>query len=86
MSVWFVYDHGDELGKVKVGGANRYLAEAVERYVAERVAPVEVAPAPAPAGAATPPAVPAVEIATRRGTKPRRVRLLDPREIKRGAA
>ncbi len=33
MSIWFVYDHGAELGKVKIGGSNRYLAERVERYI-----------------------------------------------------
>ncbi len=36
VSRWFVYDHGDELGLVKIGGSNRYLPERVERYLAER--------------------------------------------------
>jgi hypothetical protein len=33
-SRWFVYSHGQELGLVKVGGANRYLPERVDAYIA----------------------------------------------------
>ena len=42
VSVWFVYDHGAELGLVKLGGANRYRPEAVEAYVEERSRPTSV--------------------------------------------
>jgi hypothetical protein len=31
VSRWFVYDHGDELGLVKIGGRNRYQAERVAK-------------------------------------------------------
>ncbi len=80
MSVWFVYDHGVELGKVKIGGSNRYLAERVERDI-ERAAQVEPMPRPAPA-----PAAPTEPTPIRRGPRPRRVRLLDPHELHRRAA
>ncbi len=66
VSRWFVYDHGPELGLRKVGGANRYLRETVEGYLAERTT---CAPPPSPI------------TAPRRepGRKPaRRVRLLEP--------
>ena len=33
VSKWFVYDHGDELGLVKVGAANRYRRSALEAYL-----------------------------------------------------
>ena len=54
MSRWFVYSHGDDLGLVKFGGANRYRADRVEAYLAERLAgdvetPHSAPPAPAPA-------------------------------------
>src|SRR3954468_15750678 len=38
VSRWFVYDHGDELGLVKIGGANRYRVDQVEAYIAGRLA------------------------------------------------
>lgn len=33
VSRWFVYDHGDDLGLVKIGGANRYRLDRVEEYI-----------------------------------------------------
>lgn len=49
VSCWFVYEHGEELGLVKVGGANRYDQEAVERYIAQRsCTTAESAPTSAP--------------------------------------
>ncbi len=48
VSRWFVYDHGVELGLVKIGGANRYRLEAVEEYIAARVAAASSQPRPAP--------------------------------------
>lgn len=36
VSRWFVYTHGEELGLIKVGGANRYLRGRVEQYLTER--------------------------------------------------
>jgi hypothetical protein len=39
VSKWFVYDHGDELGLVKVGGKNCYQPDRVEAYIASRSAP-----------------------------------------------
>jgi excisionase family DNA binding protein len=33
VSKWFVYDHGHELGLVKVGGANRYRRSAVNEFL-----------------------------------------------------
>jgi predicted DNA-binding transcriptional regulator AlpA len=41
VSRWFVYDHGEELGLVKIGGANRYLRERVEQYIASSAAKLE---------------------------------------------
>ncbi len=67
VSRWFVYDHGPELGLKKVGGANRYLRETVEGYLAERT----TAQPPSPITVAHPRREP--------GRKPaRRVRLLEP--------
>lgn len=37
VSRWFVYDHGEELGLVKIGGANRYRLDRIEEYVAGRL-------------------------------------------------
>jgi hypothetical protein len=37
VSRWFVYDHGDELGLVKIGGANRYRLDRVEEYIARQL-------------------------------------------------
>lgn len=47
VSRWFVYDHGPELGLVKVGGANRYLRERVEGYLTGQLpaSPERAAPA-----------------------------------------
>jgi hypothetical protein len=42
VSVWFVYDHGQELGLVKVGGANRYRPEVVEAFVERGSRPAAV--------------------------------------------
>ncbi len=39
VSKWFIYDHGDELGLVKVGGKNCYQADRVEAYIERRSAP-----------------------------------------------
>ncbi len=64
-SKWFVYDHGLDLGLVKIGGANRYRAEIVEAYVERRSAPT----------------VERVPVGSRRRRsprdRPRRVRLLE---------
>ena len=65
---------------MKFGGANRYCAQQVERYIAEQAAHVELwrpAPPEYPAAVADAPA--------RRGPKPQRVRLLEPGQIRRAA-
>jgi hypothetical protein len=36
VSRWFVYTHGEELGLIKVGDANRYLRRRVEQYLTDR--------------------------------------------------
>jgi hypothetical protein len=46
VSRWFVYTHGEELGLVKLGGANRYLRERVEGYVSECATVTPAARAP----------------------------------------
>jgi predicted DNA-binding transcriptional regulator AlpA len=48
VSRWFVYDHGDELGLVKIGGSNRYRRERVEAYIARSASEPE-SPRPTPA-------------------------------------
>jgi hypothetical protein len=74
MSPWFVYDHGDELGLVKFGGANRYREDRVDEYLAERLKAGERAPESTPASPLT--------SAPRRQASPRnrrrRVALLEP--------
>jgi predicted DNA-binding transcriptional regulator AlpA len=44
VSRWFVYDHGEELGLVKIGGSNRYRLERVEAYIAACAAASEQPP------------------------------------------
>jgi excisionase family DNA binding protein len=73
MSRWFVYAHGDELGRVKFGGSNRYRADRVDAYLAERLA--GTAEEPAPTRTPRPPAE--RKPAPRRGRR-RRVPLLEP--------
>ena len=36
VSRWWVYDHGEDLGRVDLGGRHRYLRERVEEYLLER--------------------------------------------------
>jgi predicted DNA-binding transcriptional regulator AlpA len=66
VSRWFVYEHGEELGLVKLGGANRYLRERVENYLAEQGAP------------RSPPAKAIRRTQRQRRKRQRRVPLLDP--------
>jgi hypothetical protein len=42
VSKWFVYDHGEELGLVKIGGANRYRRTVLDAFLG---APAETAAA-----------------------------------------
>jgi hypothetical protein len=44
VSRWFVYDHGADLGLVKIGGANRYRLDRIEEYIAKELD--EPAPVP----------------------------------------
>ena len=77
VSRWFVYDHPDELGLVKLGKANRYRREKVEEYIVEcssRPPPSVPSPSP-PALRAVPTSEP---LATARRRSPRRVPLLEP--------
>jgi len=73
MSKWFVHSHGDELGLVKFGGANRYRADRVGAYLAERLRRLD-----AEAPSAPPPELAPVrrKPEIRRGRK-RRVPLLE---------
>ncbi len=50
VSKWYVYDHGVELGLVKVGGCNRYRQEAIEAYLSRQATPT-AAPTEMPARA-----------------------------------
>jgi hypothetical protein len=93
-SRWFVYAHGQELGLVKVGGANRYLPERVDAYIAEAATVQRIAHLEAPNAAAA--GEPLVQRSTsdkctahtadkaRQGKRPR-IALLEPRP-KRGVA
>lgn len=79
VSKWFVYDHPEELGLVKLGRSNRYSRQRVEEFVSERAA------RSAPSVASSPPSLHAVpELrSTLQGrasprVRPRRVPLLEP--------
>jgi len=67
VSRWWVYDHGEDLGRVDLGGRHRYLRERVEEYLLER--------------AARPPNHRVTSASPRQSSRrkpPRRVRLLEP--------
>lgn len=76
VSRWWIYDHGRELGLIKLGSVNRYPRQRVEEYVAERIAEVE-APSSPPAPVAPLRVVPP-EDRTPPRRRPRRVPLLEP--------
>lgn len=73
VSRWWVYDHGDELGRLEGMRPHRYLRERVEEFVRERARP---AASPVASLRAVPRAVSSPQAASR--PRPRRVPLLEP--------